>query len=154
VGVADVVRAALGEVEDYQRVRINGVEPFTVGGHAAADLAHLLAELLENALLYSPPDEAVDVRGQHQPAGYTLAVIDAGVGMPAGEIAEANNQAGATQTTRSPESSGDHDRTHDEHDRLRAESAGDVELRGERDVSETVVSPQTLGPSPSQRRAC
>jgi signal transduction histidine kinase len=90
VGVADVVRAALGEVEDYQRVRISGVEPFTVGGHAAADLAHLLAELLENALLYSPPDEAVDVRGQHQPAGYTLAVIDAGVGMPAGEIAEAN----------------------------------------------------------------
>ena len=50
VRITDVIRAALGEVEDYQRVTVRGVEPATIVGSAAADLAHLLAELVENAL--------------------------------------------------------------------------------------------------------
>ncbi len=51
VRLTDVIRAALGEVEDYQRVTVRGVEPATILGAAAADLAHLLAELIENALV-------------------------------------------------------------------------------------------------------
>ena len=49
VRLTDVIRAALGEVENYQRVAVRGVEPATIIGSAAADLAHLLAELIENS---------------------------------------------------------------------------------------------------------
>src|SRR5690606_1751396 len=65
VRLTDVIRAALGEVEDYQRVTVRGVEPATIVGSAAADLAHLLAELIENALVFSPPDQTVDIRGRN-----------------------------------------------------------------------------------------
>ncbi len=68
VRLTDVIRAALGEVEDYQRVTVRGVEPATIVGAAAADLAHLLAELIENALVFSPPDQTVDIRGRSRPA--------------------------------------------------------------------------------------
>ncbi|MGH9227438.1 MAG: hypothetical protein ACRD07_01700, partial [Acidimicrobiales bacterium] len=52
---------------DYQRVTVRGVEPATIVGAAAADLAHLLAELIENALVFSPPDQIVDIRGRFRP---------------------------------------------------------------------------------------
>ena len=113
VRVNDVIRAALGEVEDYQRVVDRGVEPAMVLGDAAADLAHLLAELLDNALIYSPPDQAVEVRGGLRtdlddapgPAGpgYTLAVIDAGLGMRPEELERSNRRlAGAESFTIAP----------------------------------------------------
>jgi signal transduction histidine kinase len=99
VRLTDVIRAALGEVEDYQRVTVRGVEPATIIGSAAADLAHLLAELIENALVFSPPDQTVDIRGRNRPAamdeagaGYVLAVIDGGMGMPTGDVAAANRR--------------------------------------------------------------
>ncbi|HET6951161.1 MAG TPA: ATP-binding protein [Acidimicrobiales bacterium] len=103
VQLIDVIRAALGEVEGYQRVSVRGVEPATVLGSAAADLAHLLAELVENALVFSPPDRTVDVRGRSRPDGYTLAVIDAGLGMPREDLATANRRlAGAESFTIAP----------------------------------------------------
>ena len=76
VRLTDVIRAALGEVEDYQRVTVRAVEPATILGSAAADLAHLIAEFIENALTFSPPDQNVDIRGRSRPDGYTLAIID------------------------------------------------------------------------------
>jgi len=108
VRVNDVIRAALGEVEDYQRVVDRGVEPATIHGSAAADLAHLLAELIDNALVYSPPDQAVEVRGGRRSTAmgggaYTLAVIDAGLGMRPDELARANQRpAGAESFTIAP----------------------------------------------------
>jgi signal transduction histidine kinase len=113
VRLTDVIRAALGEVEDYQRVIVRGVEPATVLGSAAADLAHLLAELIENALVFSPPDQTVDIRGRNRPAraaggadgiaGYTLAIIDSGLGMPPADITAANRRlAGAESFTIAP----------------------------------------------------
>ena len=107
VRVNDVIRAALGEVEDYQRVVDRGVEPAMILGVAAADLAHLLAELIDNALIYSPPDQAVEVRGGRRSdvegGGYTLAVIDAGLGMRPEEIDRANRRlAGAESFTIAP----------------------------------------------------
>jgi signal transduction histidine kinase len=103
VRITDAIRAALGEVEDYQRVTVRAVEPTTILGSAAADLAHLLAELIENALIFSPPDQTVEIRGRAQPAGYTLAVIDSGLGMPAEELARANRRlAGAESFTIAP----------------------------------------------------
>ena len=103
VRLTDVIRAALGEVEDYQRVTVRGVEPATIVGAAAADLAHLLAELIENALVFSPPDHTVDIRGRNRHDGYTLAVIDSGLGMPAADVEAANRRlAGEESFTIAP----------------------------------------------------
>jgi signal transduction histidine kinase len=93
VQLTDVIRAAVGEVEDYERVAVRDVEPATVLGTAASDVAHLLAELIENALVFSGPGQAVTVRGRHRhDGGYTLAVIDLGPGMPAPELDAANRR--------------------------------------------------------------
>jgi signal transduction histidine kinase len=115
VQLTDVIRAALGEVEDYQRVTVRAVEPATVVGSVAADLAHLLAELIENALVFSPPDQTVEIRGRayspnaspaehpHSGAAYTLAVIDSGLGMSPEEITRANRRlAGEESFTIAP----------------------------------------------------
>ena len=104
VSVADVVRSALGEVEDYQRVDMAGVEPTTVLGSTASDLAHLLAELIENALRCSPPDTVVTIRGRRLDDGtYGLAVFDAGMGMEDASLAAANRRlAGAESFTVAP----------------------------------------------------
>jgi signal transduction histidine kinase len=93
VPVLDVIRSAVGEVEDYHRVIIRSVEPATVVGTAATDLAHLLAELTENALTHSPPDMHVHLRGRAQVGGgYVLTIIDAGIGMPPDEVDRANRR--------------------------------------------------------------
>src|SRR5262245_57741461 len=103
VRLTDVIRAALGEVEDYQRVTVRGVDPATILGSTAADLAHLLAELIENALVFSPPDQTVDIRGRNRTDGYTLAIIDSGLGMPPTDVTAANRRlAGAESFTIAP----------------------------------------------------
>ncbi|HEY8527129.1 MAG TPA: ATP-binding protein, partial [Acidimicrobiales bacterium] len=99
VRITDVIRAALGEVEDYQRVTIRDVEPATILGSAAADLAHLIAEFVENALTFSPPDENVEIRGRAESGGtYSLAIIDHGLGMPDADIAQANRRLAGTES--------------------------------------------------------
>jgi signal transduction histidine kinase len=105
VRLADVIRAALSEVESYQRVVVEGVEPVGILGSATADLAHLLAELIENALVFSPPERQVRVHGRRDAGGegYTLAIVDAGLGMTAGDLAAANRRlAGAESFTIAP----------------------------------------------------
>ena len=99
VPLTAVVRAALGEVEDYQRVRVHEITSVTVTGAAAADLAHLLAELIENALVFSPDDTMVDLLGRARPdGGYSLAVVDHGLGMPPDAIAAANRRLAGTES--------------------------------------------------------
>ena len=97
VMISDVVRAALSEIENYQRVEILGVEPAAVVGSAAADLAHLLAELIENAIAFSPPHQQVEVSGRYQPVGpdagaFIVTVADSGIGMSAEDVARANER--------------------------------------------------------------
>jgi signal transduction histidine kinase len=99
VSVSDVVRAALGEVEDYQLVAVRDVQPAMILGSAAADLAHLMAELIENALVFSPVDRSVEVRGQaHAQGFYTLAVIDHGGGMMPDAIDASNRRLGGNES--------------------------------------------------------
>ena len=62
--VDDVVRAAIGEVEDYRRIEIEALESLQVRGNVVADISHLLAELLDNATSFSPPDSFVRVGGR------------------------------------------------------------------------------------------
>jgi signal transduction histidine kinase len=92
VPLVNVVRAALGEVEDFQRVDIRRVLPATVLGPVVSDLAHLLAELIENALHFSPPSQTVQVQGRALADGYVLAIIDSGFGMGPADIAQANRR--------------------------------------------------------------
>jgi signal transduction histidine kinase len=97
VGVTDVVRAALGEVEDFRRVE-HDLQATGVQGRIAADLAHLLAELIENALLFSAPSEPVQVVGRGSPAAYRIAIIDTGVGMSPRELEVANRRLAGTES--------------------------------------------------------
>jgi signal transduction histidine kinase len=96
VDVANIIRAALAEVEGYQRVQQRHLDPAMVAGSAAADLAHVLAELIENALVFSPPESAVEVFGRAGNDVYTLSVVDQGIGMTADQLAEANSRLAGT----------------------------------------------------------
>ena len=103
VSIDDVVRAALGEVEDYRRVQIRNLEPAMVAGTAAAGVSHVLAELIENALHFSPPDTPVEIKGRRNADGYVVAVDDDGIGMSADDIERANRRlSGAESYTVAP----------------------------------------------------
>jgi K+-sensing histidine kinase KdpD len=90
----DVIRGALGEVDEFHRVTFRSVQPVTVVGPAVADLAHLLAELIENALRFSPPEQPVEIRGHTYVAAgaYLISIIDQGQGMTPEEIELANRR--------------------------------------------------------------
>ena len=103
IAMGDVVRAALSEVEDYQRVEVRGIGDATVPGRTASDLVHLLAELVENGLSFSPPGRPVEIHGRMTRNGYVLAVIDQGIGMTEEEVAVANERlAGRESYTVAP----------------------------------------------------
>lgn len=84
VPLVDVVRAAVSEIERYERVRIAALPPHAhIAGFAADDISHLAAELLENATSFSPPDAAVEVSGWLLENGEVmLSVQDEGIGVP------------------------------------------------------------------------
>ena len=103
VKLSDVVRAALGEVEDYQRVVVRHLEPAAITGAVAADVAHVIAELIENALSFSPAEQSVEVRGRLTTEGYTVAVTDNGLGMSVDDVERANRRlAGKESFTVAP----------------------------------------------------
>lgn len=103
VKLSDVVRAALGEVEDYQRVVVQHLEPASITGAVASDVAHITAELIENALSFSPPDQPVEVKGRLTVSGYTLAISDNGFGIALDDLERANRRlAGAESFTVAP----------------------------------------------------
>lgn len=94
VPIGDVVRGAVSEIENYSRVEFGDLGAASVLGALAPDIAHLLAELLENATTFSPPTTRVMVVGRAFVDGHQLAIVDYGIGMAAGEIVEANATLG------------------------------------------------------------
>ncbi len=98
VSAGDLVRAAMSEVEDYPRVEPAHLDEVRVTGSVAAELAHLLAELLENALNFSPPHAAVKATGHRVAGGYTISIADQGIGMSAQALAAANDRLSAAET--------------------------------------------------------
>ncbi|MET7680992.1 nitrate- and nitrite sensing domain-containing protein [Streptomyces sp. NPDC005423] len=90
VQLMDIVRAAVAEVEDYERVEVRRLPRIAVTGPAVADLTHLVAELLENATVFSPPHTAVHVLGERVANGFTLEIHDRGLGMTAEALLDAN----------------------------------------------------------------
>ncbi|MEO7572345.1 MAG: ATP-binding protein, partial [Acidimicrobiales bacterium] len=90
VDVVDVVRAALGEVEDYERIDLGSLDTVTLRGPAVSDVAHLLAELLENATQFSPPETTVRIDGTRSGGSYQIVITDGGVGMGQDQIDDMN----------------------------------------------------------------
>jgi signal transduction histidine kinase len=92
VEIVDVIRVAMGEIEDFSRVRMTTIEPATVAGSVAVDLAHLLSELMENSSQFSPPDTPVEVIGQRTQDGtYQVTITDHGIGLSPEQLIEANH---------------------------------------------------------------
>jgi hypothetical protein len=82
VAIVEVLRGAISEIEDYVRVDLVTDSPDFLTGAAVADVTHLLAELIENAVVYSPPATRVQVRGGRVANGYVIEVEDRGLGIP------------------------------------------------------------------------
>ncbi|QKW59770.1 ATP-binding protein [Streptomyces sp. NA03103] len=85
VDMTEVLRSAIAEVEQYSRVRLVPPVDGTLRGHAVADVIHLLAELVENATLFSAPQTQVLMRASLVTSGLAVEVEDRGLGMPVGE---------------------------------------------------------------------
>ncbi|MCX2180298.1 ATP-binding protein [Streptomyces sp. SKN60] len=85
VTMTEVLRSSIAEVEQYPRVKLVPPIDGTLRGHAVADVIHLLAELVENATLFSAPHTTVLMRAQYVTAGLAIEVEDRGLGMPVAE---------------------------------------------------------------------
>ncbi|MFE5624188.1 ATP-binding protein [Streptomyces virginiae] len=85
IDLSEVLRSSVAEVEQYTRVKVVPPAGGSVRGHAVADVVHLLAELVENATVFSPPDSDVVLRAERVTAGIAIEVEDRGLGMPAEE---------------------------------------------------------------------
>ena len=93
VALVNVIRAAVSEIEEYERVWLNAQPDVAVRGPAVNDVVHLLAELIENATSFSAAEMSVEISGQLLSSGGVLVdVTDRGVGMSAKEMAYANWQ--------------------------------------------------------------
>jgi len=89
--LTNVIRAAVSEIEEYERVSMHALPDIAVSGPAVNDMVHLLAELIQNATSFSAVDMPVEVSGQLlNTGGVLISVIDRGVGMSAQDIAHAN----------------------------------------------------------------
>jgi signal transduction histidine kinase len=92
VPMLDVARGAAAEVEDYQRVVVEPMPPQRLAGPVVGDAIHLLAELIENATVYSPPHTSVIVRGEVAARGFAFHVEDRGLGMSEEQLADYNER--------------------------------------------------------------
>lgn len=93
VQLGDTVRAAMSEVEDYQRVYVRSTPNGALSGAVAADVVHLVAELLDNALRASPPDSKVQISfARAVDGGVLIEIADSGIGIPADHFAEINER--------------------------------------------------------------
>ncbi len=93
VPLVDVLRAASSEVEQYERIEIEGVPEADIHGQAVTDLVHLLAELLENATTFSSPQTKVRVTATRLPDGRVMVEIhDKGIGLTAEDFADINHK--------------------------------------------------------------
>ena len=91
VSIAEIVRGASAETEDFARVKMAKLPALTVIGPVVGDLVHLLAELIDNATSFSPPGARVDVRGNVVGRGVVLEIEDQGLGIEPALADDFNN---------------------------------------------------------------
>ncbi|MET8852200.1 nitrate- and nitrite sensing domain-containing protein [Amycolatopsis sp. NPDC004625] len=93
VGTTDMLRAAVSEIEQYQRVQVQPPPPARIVGYAASDLMRLVAELLDNATAFSAPETSVTVASRlGEDGSLHIDILDKGIGMNEAEVAEANTR--------------------------------------------------------------
>jgi len=92
VPVVDVLRAAVAEVEDYVRVDVVSESQDLVAGNVVNDVVHLVAELIENATVFSPPNTRVEVRADRVGVGLVAEIEDRGLGLEADDIDDINRR--------------------------------------------------------------
>src|SRR5438552_1544618 len=90
--LADIVRLALGEIEDYTRVDVVVPPDVTVVPAVVTDLVLMLAELMENATVFSPPQMRVTVSAQSTQFGVQILVVDHGIGLSPERLAQENTR--------------------------------------------------------------
>ncbi|MCI3151385.1 HAMP domain-containing protein [Streptomyces sp. GB4-14] len=90
VALIDILRSAVGEVAEYQRVEVFADEEVSLAPPAVADVIHLLAELIDNATVYSPAPSPVTVRAAMVAKGLAVEVEDRGLGMSEEDYASLN----------------------------------------------------------------
>ena len=96
VPVVDVLRAAVAEVEDYVRVDVTSETGDLVAGSAVNDVIHLVAELVENAAVFSPPNTRIEVRAERVGTGLVAEVEDRGLGLSPDELEDINRRLAST----------------------------------------------------------
>jgi signal transduction histidine kinase len=92
VPVVDILRAAVAEVESYVRVDVTSESDDLVAGSAVNDVIHLIAELVENATVFSPPNTRIEVRADRVGTGLVAEIEDRGLGLSPEELADINRQ--------------------------------------------------------------
>ncbi|MBV8933221.1 MAG: nitrate- and nitrite sensing domain-containing protein, partial [Kutzneria sp.] len=101
--LGDVLRAAVSEIEHYQRAMVRSAPPVSVVGYAAGDLVRLIAELLDNATAFSRSDTQVVVDSGHRADGsVVIEVTDEGIGLGDAELAEINQRVSAIVSAEVP----------------------------------------------------
>ncbi len=90
VPLVDVLRAAVAEVEDYTRIRVTATTRAALAGPAVGDVIHMIAELAENAAIFSPPNTPVLIGGDIVGRGFAVEIEDRGLGLSAERLAELN----------------------------------------------------------------
>ncbi len=90
VALRRVLLASFAEARNYQRITLRSANDVSLAGHAVAEVIHMLAELLDNALAFSPPDTTVWVTSSRVQHGVAVEIEDAGLGMSAEAVERAN----------------------------------------------------------------
>jgi signal transduction histidine kinase len=91
VPLVDVLRAAMAEVEDYTRIRATSATQASLAGPAVGDVIHMLAELAENATMFSPPNTPVVIHGDTVGKGFAVEIEDRGLGMSDEQLLRIND---------------------------------------------------------------
>ncbi len=92
VPLVDVLRAAVAEVEDYTRIKVTTTTRAALAGPAVGDIIHMIAELAENAAIFSPPNTPVVIGGDIVGRGFAVEIEDRGLGLSEEKRAEINAQ--------------------------------------------------------------
>ena len=92
LSLTDVLQAAIAGVQDYRRVQLDAAPAQRVSGEASADVVHLLSELVDNALSYSPPSSKVMVTSSFTRGGVIVQVTDGGLGIAEDALSELNEK--------------------------------------------------------------
>jgi signal transduction histidine kinase len=92
VRLVDVLRASVAEVEDYTRVTVVTMTQAALAGPVVADVIHMIAELVENATIFSPPNTPVRLTGDMVGKGFAVEIEDRGLGLSEEKLAEINNR--------------------------------------------------------------